>query len=233
MERRVTAARPEFGSGRAVGTPEASGVERGLLTASSTRPSRGLRRAAFTMLEVILVISIIGVLSAIAVPRLATAGTGAEYAAQHRDWQVVQKQIELFAIEHFGVYPAGVGDGSNAAYTSAAFANHIGRFTDVNGNASATRSANHPFGQYLRDGLPAIHYGPHKGRSGVRVITGSTSPQYAAGQVVGWIYNATTGDIIPNVPARSESEKSGLPLVDFGVSVVTELGGGELGALDE
>lgn len=173
----------------------------------------------------VLVVSIIGVLSAIAVPRLSRGAAGSEYAAQHRDWQTVQKQIELFAVEHFGIYPAGVGDGANAQYTAAAFGRHIEGYTDVNGNASAAKGGAYIYGPYLRDGLPAIHYGPHAGLRSVKVISGATAPAYTEGAAAGWIYNATTGDIIPNVPARTDTTTINLPLVDFDRYGDTELGG--------
>jgi general secretion pathway protein G len=192
------------------------------------RPRR-LRRAArgFTLLELTLVALIVGVVSALAVPRLSRAGRNADVAAQHEDWSRVQRQIEFYATEHGGAYPASVGDGVNAAGTAAAFRNQMTRFTAADGRASQSLAAPYIYGPYLRGGLPPLKLGPHAGRSGVYVISGTAVPSYQAGRAVGWVYNATTGEILPNIP----TDRAELDLPVVGIDV--KYGGEEIGALRE
>ena len=188
--------------------------------ARRTRFERG-----FTLLELTMVAMIIGVISALAIPRLSRAGRNADVAAQHEDWSRIQRQVEFYATEHGGAYPAGVTDGANGANTAAAFLAQMTRFTAVDGRASTTLAAPYVYGPYLRGGLPPLKLGPHAGKSGVYVVSGAVVPSYQEGRAVGWVYNATTGEIIPNIPAdRSEAD---LPVV--GVDV--KYSGDDIGVL--
>lgn len=196
-------------------------------TGDASRRPRRARRAArgFTLLELTMVALIIGVVSALAVPRLSRAGRNADIAAQHEDWSRVQRQIEFYATEHGGTYPGAAGDGVNAANTAAAFVAQMTRFTAADGRANTTLAAPYIYGPYLRGGLPPLKLGPHAGRSAVYVVTGATVPGYQAARPVGWVYNATTGEIIPNIPAdRSEAD---LPVVGIDV----KYSGDDIGAL--
>lgn len=187
------------------------------------RRSRAAR--GFTLLELTMVAMIIGVISALAVPRLSRAGRNADVAAQHEDWSRVQRQVEFYATEHGGAYPGSVSDGTNAPNTAAAFLTQMMRFTAGDGRASTTLAAPYVYGPYLRGGLPPLKLGPHAGKSGVYVVSGATVPSYQAGRAVGWVYNATTGEIIPNIPA--DRRDVDLPVVGIDV----KYSGADIGAL--
>ncbi len=175
-------------------------------------------RRAFSLLELILVVSIIGVLSAIAIPRLSRASQGADYAAQHRDWQTVQKQIEMYAIEHYGVYPGAATDGTNAARTEAAFMRQMTRYSDANGAVSNSKSSQYSYGPYLRTGLPPIKYGPKMGLTSLKCVNAVAQLDFQPLANAGWLYYPGTGDIRPNVPGRSDVPNEIVPVTDFGVA---------------
>ena len=157
-------------------------------------------RAAFSLTELIVVVVIIGVLAAIAVPRFSQGVSQAGPAASMQDLAILQQQIELYALEHGGVYPAYNSDGTNAAHSEGAFLSQLTQYSDSQGQVSPTPSNLFRFGPYLRHDMPPVKYGPKSGLSGVLVVTGNTALLYQAGQDVGWLYNDTTGEIVANEP---------------------------------
>lgn len=74
-----------------------------------SRP-RSLERA-FSLIELILVVVIIGIIGAVAVPRLGGASERAKYAALSGTIQRFQKAIDLYTAEHSGICPATEPDG--------------------------------------------------------------------------------------------------------------------------
>ncbi|MBP5200900.1 MAG: prepilin-type N-terminal cleavage/methylation domain-containing protein [Schwartzia sp.] len=66
----------------------------------------------FTLLEMLIVVSIAGVLAAVAVPRFTNAITLANTARVQSDLQVLNSAIVLYQAEN-GAYPSAVGDLKN------------------------------------------------------------------------------------------------------------------------
>jgi general secretion pathway protein G len=136
----------------------------------------GCLRRAFTLIEVVIVIVIIGIIAAIAIPRLSKAGEGSAEAALQADLAVMQRAVSFYEAEHA------------AKPTAADVVAQLTQYTDDTGATAAARSATYKFGPYLR-GIPKLPAGPNKGASGV-----AAAP--AAG--VGWIYDETSGDFTAN-----------------------------------
>ncbi|MBK8915610.1 MAG: type II secretion system protein [Phycisphaerales bacterium] len=157
-------------------------------------------RPAMTLLELVVVIATIGVLAAIAVPRASRAFQRAGHAGVMRDWGTLQRQIDLYAMEHMGAYPAQRAAGDAAALTEEAFLAQMLWRTTLGGDASDKAGAGYDFGPYLAVGVPALKAGRHAGEAGVFVIQSSAAPRYMPAQAVGWVYQPLTGEIVPNIP---------------------------------
>lgn len=185
-------------------------------------------RAAFTLLELMVTMVIVGVIAAIAVPRMGAAADSAAYAASRRDHAQLQRQIELYAAEHMGVFPANSGDGTNAAHSSAAFVSQLTLNSRLSGVVSSSPSSSFLYGPYLRTGIPALKVGPKAGLNAVRVVTGTTRPDPSAAYAAGWVYSDTTGQIVPNIPDAATLEDAIVRLE--GKSGVTGFGLGGGGA---
>ena len=147
----------------------------------------------------IVVISIIGIVTAIAIPRLSRGVGSSGAAALHQNLSVLRGAIEFYAAEHIGVYPGFTGDGVNAGHTEDSFVLQMTQFSDANGVAQQQPDAAHRFGPYLRKGMPPLPVGPYAGASGVLVVTGATVPAFVADARIGWVYNDTSGNIRPNL----------------------------------
>jgi general secretion pathway protein G len=131
----------------------------------------------------VVVVVIIGVLAAIAVPRLSRGGVGASEAAYSQSLTSLRGAIERYRAEH-GVYPTCLVVGGNKT----TIMSQLTQYTDDSGDSSPTVSGTHRFGPYLRE-IPGLTVSDRKGRTKVDV---------ADGPAVGWIYDPSTGTVRGN-----------------------------------
>lgn len=146
----------------------------------SFSPSR--RFAAFTLIELVIVVVIIGILAAIAVPRMSRGATAAGDSALTANLTQLRNAVEMFQAEHGGTYPT-LADAPQA----------ITQFSNVAGTTfkdTKDELAGVIYGPYLR-AVPVLPVGPNKGKSDFIAALGGTA---------GWVYDAASGQIRANVP---------------------------------
>lgn len=134
----------------------------------------------FSLIELVIVVVIIGIIGAIALPRMSRGAAGAADSGLIADLAVMRNAIDLYQAEHGGSYP-----------TFADFVDQMTTYTDVNGNANATKSSTYYLGPYLRS-VPELKLGSNKGKNGIVATQGGTT--------AGWVYDAATGTITANLP---------------------------------
>jgi general secretion pathway protein G len=136
------------------------------------------RERAFSLIELVIVVVILGIVAAIAIPRLAGATANASAVAMKADLTLLMKAVEHYSAEHGGVYP-------NADKVTA----QLTQYSDIDGNTAASCDATHLYGPYVRS-IPPLPYGPNKGN---RLLA------KANGAGVGWLYLPTSGRVLPNL----------------------------------
>ena len=152
--------------------------------------NRNSMNRAFSLVELVIVLVIIGVIAAIAVPRLTRGATNASATALDANLAAMRNAIELFRAEHEGAFP-----------TTANIVNQLTQFSDVTGtNFSATADVanNIVFGPYLKS-IPTLPVGAERG---------SVNIAAAAAAGVGWIYTQAGGTIKSNT-TDAEVDKNG------------------------
>lgn len=151
------------------------------------RASRRQRRA-FTLIELVLVGLIITMLASMAIPRIAQGSSRAQASTLRGDLAVLRKAILMYAAEHNNEFP----DSSDEQVTA-----QLTMYTDVSGVTSATRSGLFRFGPYLA-AIPALPCGKQAGSSAILIDKDNSPPQPNVSVSAGWVYNPTTGEIVPN-----------------------------------
>lgn len=145
------------------------------------------------MIELVIVVVIIGIIAAIAIPRLSRGSAAAADSTTAENLQLIRRSVDLFQTEHEGVLPT-----TNGSITTADF---LLKYSNVNATAiSATKDPANGiiYGPYLR-ALPPISVGARKGSSGIGTAD-------AAG--IGWIYDATTGAVTANASGTDGNGKA-------------------------
>ncbi len=144
----------------------------------------GMKRTAFSLVELVIVVVIIGVIAAIAVPRISRGAKGAGESALRGSLASLRNAIDMYAAEHGGSFPG-------ADNAEATLLRQLTEKTDVSGAAGGN------FGPYLRRGFPPCPVGPRTGDTGV--ILAATDPVVAEATAdKGWVYNSVTGELIVN-----------------------------------
>lgn len=146
------------------------------------------RNSGFSLIELVIVIVIMGIISAVAIPRLSRGSRTAGASALKSDLATLRNAIELFAAEHDGKYP-----GTTLANQVTQYSNNTG------GTTSATKTATEVYGPYLKE-MPPMPVGSKKDATGVHVtaLAADVPPQGLATD--GWWYNSTTLEIRANLP---------------------------------
>ena len=137
-------------------------------------------RRAFSLVELVMVVTIIGVLASIAVPRLSGAATGANSAALQATLAGVRKAIDMYYAEH-GLYPGY--DPSVKTPNGDWFLKQLTMYSDDDGNTSVAFSTTYKYGPYLRKPFPT---NPTNDLSTVLVKATPSAPDPAAG-AYGWV----------------------------------------------
>jgi prepilin-type N-terminal cleavage/methylation domain-containing protein len=151
----------------------------------------------FSLLEVIIVVVIIGIIAAIAIPRISSSTERTREASLLGNLAVMRRAIDAYAAEHNQVNPGINGDGlGGAALSGEAFVRQLTMYTALDGRASTTGDQEYRLGPYLRH-VPELPVGDNQGSATVAVDTGNSPPLVKTG-TDGWVYNPNTGEIIAN-----------------------------------
>jgi general secretion pathway protein G len=142
-------------------------------------------RRGFSLIELVIVVVIIAIIGAIAIPRMSRGSAGAADAALAGNLSVLRGAIDLYATEHTGSYPA-----------LATFEDQLTQYTDDTGGTSATKTATHIYGPYLRK-IPPLPTGAHKGDTGI-AAPAAVPPVAEVAGANGWLYDVGTGQIWAN-----------------------------------
>lgn len=155
---------------------------------------------AFSLVELVIVVAILGIIAAIAIPRISSSSRSASDSAVRANLQTLRNSIDWYYSEHRNTFPGvkTAGGELGAAGSSDAFINQLIYYTDAAGAVSLSKDALFPYGPYIRGDYPAVTVGANAGNATVTIsadvgaLTGDTTDG------TGWKFSTATGLIIIN-----------------------------------
>lgn len=111
----------------------------------NTAPIHQLNRrrrptGAFTLVEILIVVVILGILAALVVPQFTSAAADSRQNAMKMDLYRIRSQLAVYQQQHAGQWP-----------TLANFTGQMTQYTDIMGGVNSTQTQVYHFGPYLRE----------------------------------------------------------------------------------
>lgn len=171
----------------------------------------------FSLVELVIVIVILGIIAAVAIPRITSGSRNAGESALRANLASVRNAIDWYYGEHNSVFPGvnAAGGAFGVASSEDAFTNQLIRYTKADGTVSDSVDTAFPYGPYLRGSFPALPVGTNSGNSSVKLV-GTAGPivDGDTDATAGWIFNTTTGEFKANLPA-AETANDGTAYLEF------------------
>ncbi|MBM3316416.1 MAG: type II secretion system protein [Candidatus Eisenbacteria bacterium] len=159
-------------------------------------------RSGFTLVELLIVVIILGVLAAVAIPQFTSNTEDAKIAALDTSLAEMRNAVELYYHQHNAVYPGAKKhtDGSNVASATeaaAAFVAQMTLYSAADGTTSNTKTTTHKYGPYLKKGLPANPFTSGQSDLLCDIATADISVAASSGTEA-WKFYVKTGRLIAN-----------------------------------
>ena len=160
------------------------------------------RQLGFTLIELLLVVVILGILAAVAIPQLSDSSQEARASSLQTNLAVFRNAVEYYRTNHLGKYPGyPVGGG---APTAALTSDQLLLASRADGSTAAPGTAGYGFGPYIRERMPE---NPINGLSTVLIVAdGAAFP--AADNSTGWIYQPQIGKVRANSTGTAPSGRN-------------------------
>ena len=131
-----------------------------------------MKRSAFTLVELMIVVIILGILAAVVIPQFTDASTDARLSSLTTNLATIRGQLELYKLQHNGTYPS---------------------LKDFEDQLTAGTA---------QDGTAGTDFGPYLQRIPNNPFTvggtGNDVTSDAAAAAKAWYYNETTGEFKAN-----------------------------------
>ena len=138
-------------------------------------------KKAFTLVELLIVIIILGMLSAIIVPKFSNASVEARESMLRENIRILRNQIATYRAQHWETAP-GYDAGGNISEQT--FIDQMTMFTDEHGNTNDIGGAAFPYGPYLLE----IPENPINARADMNLIMDDAAMPAQATDNTGWIF---------------------------------------------
>lgn len=146
---------------------------------------------AFTLVEILVVVVLLGILAAVVIPALAHSTTSAKQSALATDLQLLRNFIMVYKSQHLEVAPGYLNGDTTAAPTEQAFVEQATLSSNARGQTAVVGTAGFERGPYMQK-MPV---NPFNNLGTVQMLADGDAFPADADDSDGWICKAATGEI--------------------------------------
>lgn len=158
---------------------------------------------AFTLVEILIVVILLGVLAAIVIPAIAGSTTSAKESALATDLQLLRRFILVYKSQHLEIGPGYPNGDTSAAPTEQAFIEHATISSKANGETAPIGTVGFNRGPYMQK----IPVNPFNGKNTVQMLDDGGAFPADADDSHGWIYKAATSEMKADNSGANENGK--------------------------
>ena len=155
---------------------------------------------AFTLVEILIVVVLLGVLAAIVIPSVARSGITARESALASDVSLLRRFILIYKSHHLEVAPGYPNGDTAAAPSGDVFMEQATLSSNSSGRTAAVGTPGYAYGPYLSR-LPV---NPLNNLSTVQMVSNDNPFPVAADDSHGWVCKPQTGEIRPDSPGTND-----------------------------
>jgi prepilin-type N-terminal cleavage/methylation domain-containing protein len=160
------------------------------------------RQAGFTLVELLIVVVILGILAAVAIPQFSDSVEEARVSNLQSNLAVLRNSLEFYRTNHRGKYPGYPSGGGSP--TSAAALDQLTLSSKSDGSTAAVGTAGFDYGPYIREQMPE---NPVNGLATIKIVLDADAFP-VADDTTGWTYQPKTGRIRANSTGTAPSGKN-------------------------
>ena len=146
---------------------------------------------AFTLIEILIVVVLLGVLAAIVIPAVAGSSAAAKSSALAQELSLIRRFALIYKAQHLEVSPGYPGGDTTAAPTEQAFIDQATKSSNTDGETVDVSTAGYNRGPYLGK----IPVNPFNGKSSVLMLSDGEDFPASPNDENGWIYKAATSEV--------------------------------------
>jgi len=162
------------------------------------------KERAFTLIEILVVVVLLGILAVVVLPLVANSSISAKESALALDLQMLRRYVLIYKTQHMEVGPGYPDGDTTQAPTEDVFVAQTTMSSNKSGETAAAGTAGYERGPYLMK-IPA---NPMNNLNTVQVLGDAEDFPGNADNSHGWIYKASTSEFRSDSTGTSDSGKA-------------------------
>ncbi len=163
---------------------------------------------AFTLVEILIVVVLLGVLAGVVLPMIAKGAISARESALASDLQMLRRYVLIYRTQHWEVAPGYPDGDTTAAPTAQAFFDQMTMSSNASGQTAAVGTPSFPRGPYLMK-MPV---NPLNNMDTIEMLADGANFPANGDDSHGWIYKAATAEVRGD---NTGANDAGKPYYDY------------------